>query len=64
MRRLIWGFAGRIYHIVGNLMSRLIWETIDDIWLLDKQGAEKGILTFLVGAHPLSVQMNLHMHLE
>ena len=23
MRRLIWGVAGRIYHIVGNLMSRL-----------------------------------------
>ena len=22
-RRLIWGFAGRTYHIVGNLMSRL-----------------------------------------
>ena len=26
MRRLIWGFAGRTYHIVGNLMSRLICE--------------------------------------
>ena len=25
MRRLIWGFAGRTYHIVGNLLSRLIW---------------------------------------
>ena len=24
MRRLIWGFAGCTYHIVGNLMSRLI----------------------------------------
>ena len=24
MRRLIWGFAGRTYHIVGNLMSQLI----------------------------------------
>ena len=23
MRRLVWAFAGRIYHIVGNLMSRL-----------------------------------------
>ena len=23
MRRLLWGFAGRTYHIVGNLMSRL-----------------------------------------
>ena len=23
MRRLIWDFAGRTYHIVGNLMSRL-----------------------------------------
>ena len=22
MRRLIWGFAGRTYHTVGNLMSR------------------------------------------
>ena len=25
MGRLIWGFAGRTYHIVGNLMSRLIY---------------------------------------
>ena len=25
MRRLTWGFAGRTYHIFGNLMSRLIW---------------------------------------
>ena len=25
MRRLIWGFAGRTYLIVGNLMSRLIY---------------------------------------
>ena len=24
MRRLIWGFADRTYHIVGNLVSRLI----------------------------------------
>ena len=24
MRRLIWGFAGRTYHSVGNLLSRLI----------------------------------------
>ena len=24
MRRLIWGFAGRTYHIAGNPMSRLI----------------------------------------
>ena len=23
MRRLIWGFAGRTYHIVGNLMHWL-----------------------------------------
>ena len=25
MHRLIWGFAGRTYHIVGNLMPRLIY---------------------------------------
>ena len=25
MRRLIWGFAGRIYHIVGNLAHWLKW---------------------------------------
>ena len=25
MHRLIWAFAGRTYHIVGNLMSRLIY---------------------------------------
>ena len=23
MRRLVWGFAGRTYHIVGNLKSQL-----------------------------------------
>ena len=28
MRRLIWGFAGRTYHIVGNLMSWLICNSI------------------------------------
>ena len=26
MRRLIWGFAGRIFHIVENLMLQLIWK--------------------------------------
>ena len=25
MHRLIWGFAGRTYHIDGNLISRLIY---------------------------------------
>ena len=25
LHRLVWAFAGRTYHIVGNLMSRLIW---------------------------------------
>ena len=25
MRMLIWGFAGRTYHIVGNIMLRLKW---------------------------------------
>ena len=25
MRRLVWGFAGRTYHIVGNLVHWLIW---------------------------------------
>ena len=32
MRRLIWGFAGRTYHIVGSHMSQLIyclWFKID-----------------------------------
>ena len=28
MRRLICGFAGRIYHIVGNLMSKLLYSDI------------------------------------
>ena len=28
MRRLIWAFAGRTYHIAGNLMSRLIYPNI------------------------------------
>ena len=41
MRRLIWGFAGRTYLIVGNLMSRLIYRctirchfTIKSIFLI------------------------------
>ena len=29
MRRLIWGFAGDTYHIVGNLMSRLKCNQLD-----------------------------------
>ena len=32
MRRLIWGFAGRTYHIVGNLMSRLIYKEAWCYW--------------------------------
>ena len=43
MRRQIWGFAGRTYHIVGNLMSRLNYfasggseHGIND-WTLDTQ---------------------------
>ena len=33
MRRLIWGFADHTYHIVGNIMSRLICSiiAIDDV---------------------------------
>ena len=34
MRRLIWGFTGRTYHIVGNLMSRLIYGLIWWLWLV------------------------------
>ena len=34
MRRLIWGFAGPTYQIVGNIMSRLTY-IIDDIFNLD-----------------------------
>ena len=32
MRRLIWGFAGGTYHIVGNLMLRLIYRKAQYIW--------------------------------
>ena len=28
MRSLVWAFAGRTYHIVGNLMSRLKYNVI------------------------------------
>ena len=28
MRRLVWAFTGRTYHIVGNLMSRLIYSKL------------------------------------
>ena len=36
MRRLIWGFAGRTYHIVGNLMHRLIMNQ-SWVWRWDKK---------------------------
>ena len=29
MRMLIWGFAGRTYHIVGNLMSQLKYNKVE-----------------------------------
>ena len=40
MRRLVWAFAGRTYHIVGNLMSWLkscLWNSISDILVGNKQ---------------------------
>ena len=37
MRRLIWGFAGHTYHIVGYLMSRLICFA-DKLWLCNSRG--------------------------
>ena len=33
MCRLIWAFAGRTYHIVGNLMSRLIFYQLFACWV-------------------------------
>ena len=32
MRRLVWAIAGRTYHIVGNLMSGLIYGRNFNIW--------------------------------
>ena len=34
MHMLIWGFAGRTYHIDGNLMLGLIYELIHDSMVL------------------------------
>ena len=31
MRRLVWAFAGRTYDIVGNLMSRLIYDYTEEL---------------------------------
>ena len=43
MRRLVWAFAGRTYHIVGNLMSRLIlWKQTQ----IDESICAKSILDF------------------
>ena len=36
MRRLIWGFAGRTYHIVGNLMHWLIYKYLNSLKVLLK----------------------------
>ena len=44
MRRLIWGFAGSTYQIVGNLMH---WLNYFNIWCMR---AEKALLTILHGS--------------
>ena len=47
MRRLIWGFAGRTYHIVGNLMhwpnflSEKLYKTMADL-LVSEGYKDKG----------------------
>ena len=33
MRRLVWAFVGRTYHIVGSLMSRLIYANTCSEWI-------------------------------
>ena len=39
MRRLVWAFAGRIYHIVGNLMPRLNYFNYSELQHLTSVGA-------------------------
>ena len=36
MSWLVWAFAGRTYHIVGNLMSQLKYVWIDRFNVIDK----------------------------
>ena len=31
MRRLVWAFAGRTYHIVGNLMPRIKDQAVEQL---------------------------------
>ena len=40
MRRLVWAFAGHTFHIVGNLMSWLIYMTVCDMQIDIKPGPE------------------------
>ena len=50
MRRLIWGFAGRTYHIFGNLMHWLIlYFLYNIIWMIacDPMIYNKGHLKFI-----------------
>ena len=48
MRRLVWAFAGRTYHIVGNILS----------WLISKAYAHIYIATFCVRAVKELVRLN------
>ena len=48
MRRLIWGFAGCTYHIVGNLMSRLIcFGCLGKSFVLDMRSYNKMIFRLM-----------------
>ena len=40
MRRLVWAFAGRTYHIVGNLMPRLKYK----FYIIENHGNASSII--------------------
>ena len=48
MRRLVWGFAGRTYNIVGNLMPRLIWS----LWYRWQAKAQTSLLRCTASQRP------------
>ena len=52
MRRLIWAFAGRTYHIVGKLMSQLRLFIILQIYCLSYSDIQKQIVLSIEQTSP------------
>ena len=60
MRRLIWGFAGRTYHIVGNRMHWLIYITYLKVKIMNTEHDQKGIYNIYQGRATLNEDCLAH----